>query len=641
MRIAVVGPTHPIKGGISQHTTALAGRLAEAGHDVELISWRRQYPQRLYPGTQTVEQPEFPAYGRVRRSLNWNRPDGWVREAKKLRDRDLVVFAHATPVQVPPYLAMLRVLKTSSCRTAIVCHNALPHESSRWDEPLVGALFRSADLVVVHSDAEGHAVARLTNTPIRIAKLAPFMPPAFRPNAPAPGVHGRLLFFGIVRPYKGLDILLRALAAGPPEIRLRVVGEFWGGTEATTELCRELDISERVELHPGYAPADEVADYFSDVDALVLPYRAATGSQGAAIGFQFGVPIIATDVAGLADDIRHGVDGLLVSPNDVASLAAAIRGFYSSGSAERMREHVRPIDAEAYWERYLELLIQPVNMGQSRQTVRERASMAARRRILLVAKRGAEELLWWRVAWDRLVRRSERDVRTLPEYAPSALLSTATQYMEAVDVCKELHLPLHHDRPKNWDALGAVSVVVKTLGTDIRVLDAGAASYSPVLPWLHMFGVHGLVGMNLEFEKTTFRGCGRVRMEPGDITQTGYPDGFFDAITCMSVIEHGVPMGAFFREAARILRAGGLLVISTDYDRCPPDTTGKFAYGAPVKVFGPDEIQRLVEMATDHELELVGDLMFDHKERPVHWRRTGLNYTFIRLSFLKRGPTEL
>lgn len=254
--------------------------------------------------------------------------------------------------------------------------------------------------------------------------------------------------------------------------------------------------------------------------------------------------------------------------------------------------------------------------------------------MLHLAKLGAEQVLWARVATQRLIDKRRGRKRPLPKPTLATdVLKTTAEYERSVRECRELGLPLHHDRSKNWDSLGAVSTVLHTLGADIRVLDAGAARYSSVLPWLRLYDVRELVGNNLEFTRVTRHGS--VQFEPGDVTSTHYRDGWFDAVTCMSVIEHGVPLDAFLAESARILAPGGLLVVSTDYDQMPPDTVGKFAYGVQVKIFGPDDIKAFVESAEKVGLELVGDLALDHSERPVHWTRTGLDYTFIRLTFTR------
>jgi glycosyltransferase involved in cell wall biosynthesis len=356
MRIAIVGPTHPIKGGVSQHTTVLAKRLAGAGHDVEVVSWLRQYPQRLYPGTQEVTAPEFEPFEPTRRQLSWNRPDTWIRVGRQLRDRDLVLIAHITPVQVPPYRALIAAMHGGKAQIVIVSHNVLPHERSKIDKRAVSLLFDAADRVVAHSDAEAEIARTLSDTPVVAAPIAPFLPEDFVRRAPLPGEHRRLIFFGMVRPYKGLDVLLRALARTPPDVRLRVVGEFWGGPADAERLCAELGVADRVEIRDGYLPAEQVPAQFADVDALVLPYRTATGSQGVWTAFEFGVPAIASRAGHLADDVRDGVDGFVVEPGSVDDLAAALNRFYQPGVPEQMRAAVKPVDPDPYWNRYLDAL---------------------------------------------------------------------------------------------------------------------------------------------------------------------------------------------------------------------------------------------------------------------------------------------
>ncbi|TDE34733.1 glycosyltransferase [Actinomadura sp. 6K520] len=352
LKIAIVGPAFPYKGGGAHHTTELAHRLAAAGHDVVIESWRAQYPGFLYPGRQTISAPEGEPFPGTRRRLDWRRPDGWWGTGRALRPYDLVVLAVLSPVQVPSYLGILAGLRRGA-RTVALCHNVLPHERKPYDEPLMKRLLRRVDGVLVHSEKQAGLARGLTARPVRVAEMPAHLPVA---AAAAPGdveVRRRLLFFGIVRPYKGLDVLLHALAKGPGDVGLTVAGEFWGGLDETRELIRSLDLTARVELRPGYVPAADVPGLFAAADALVLPYRTATASQNVWMAHEHGLPVIATDVGGFAGQVRDGVDGLICAPGDVASLADAIGRFYAPGEPERLRSGVRPVDHAPVWAAYL------------------------------------------------------------------------------------------------------------------------------------------------------------------------------------------------------------------------------------------------------------------------------------------------
>jgi glycosyltransferase involved in cell wall biosynthesis len=362
VRIAVVGPAHPYKGGVAQYTTELAHRLAAAGHEVVLESWSHQYPAALYPGRLTVAEPELPLFAPTRRRLSWRRPDSWLRTGRRLRGADLVVLVLVNPVQVPPYLGILAGLgRHRTARVVVQCHNVLPHEQSAVDVALVRAVLTRVDGVIVHSATQGDQARTVTDRPVTVEHMAPLVVAAATAGAGPRPVRHRLLFFGLVRPYKGLDVLLRALAAGPPDVTLRVAGEFWGGPAATERLVTELGLGHRVELRPGYVAAQDVPALFADVDALALPYRSATASLNAFLAFEQGVPVIATRVGTVECDVTDGADGVLCEPDDVESLRGAITRFYADGEPQRLRAGVGAVDATPQWRRYCTALVGSVD----------------------------------------------------------------------------------------------------------------------------------------------------------------------------------------------------------------------------------------------------------------------------------------
>ena len=359
MRLALVGPTHPYKGGIAQHTTALAHRLDEAGHEVHVVSWSAQYPARLYPGQQRVDpdKPELPPYPHTSYPLAWNRPDSWLKVGRSLRGLDAVVVVWVTPVQGPPYATLLRALGRPGPRRLALAHNVLPHESRPVDRILTRAVFRRLDGLLVHSDSERHRARDLTSGAITVAAMPPHLPAhATGPRADRPTAR-HLLFFGLVRPYKGLDVLIDALAEAPADVTLTVAGEFWGESEqqARDQVAR-LGLAGRVDLRPGYVPADEIDGLFAAADALVLPYRASTSSQQAHLAFEHGLPVLATRVGTMADHVHEDVDGLLVPPGDAAALGRAITRLYEPGVLDRLRGNVRPPDTDAPWRSYVKAL---------------------------------------------------------------------------------------------------------------------------------------------------------------------------------------------------------------------------------------------------------------------------------------------
>lgn len=217
-----------------------------------------------------------------------------------------------------------------------------------------------------------------------------------------------------------------------------------------------------------------------------------------------------------------------------------------------------------------------------------------------------------------------------------AALQTRAMSESALAEVMACGLPAHPDKPKNWDLLVALGLILDRTTPAGAVLEMGATQYSKLLPWLYLYGYRQLEGIDLVYEETIE--SDPIRYQPMDLTKTSFADASFDAIACLSVIEHGVDLGSFIRESARLLRPGGVLVASTDYWCEPVDTGGQEAYGVPIRILGPADLVVLDEHARAAGLRPivaapVGGPMC--AEKVVRWERFGLDYTFVTVAFEK------
>lgn len=214
-------------------------------------------------------------------------------------------------------------------------------------------------------------------------------------------------------------------------------------------------------------------------------------------------------------------------------------------------------------------------------------------------------------------------------------LETSGDAAAAVAEVRSCGLPPHQDAPKNWDLLVALGMILERTGRADPILEMGAPSYTRLLPWLALYGYRDLQGIDLVW-KAPAR-TGPIRFQPMDLTRTTFPDRSFAAIACLSVVEHGVDIGAYLHEAARLLRPGGLLVTSTDFWCEPIETADLTAYGGPVRIFTPADIAGWLPLAESVGLVPVRPLDLACAERVVTWERLGLRYTFANLVLERRG----
>jgi glycosyltransferase involved in cell wall biosynthesis len=321
-KVTYVGPLPPLPGGISQHGAQLVRALLADGHDVRTVSWRAQYPRLLYPGGQV--DPDAVPFPGARRTLAWYDPLSWWRAGHAARGDDLLVLPWVTPVQAPAYRVVVGAARPTPA-VAIV-HNPVPHEQRPFDQALTRAVLRRLRGAVVHAEASVAALRRIApGLPVAAVPHPPNLQVAATELPPAPPY--RLLFFGFVRPYKGLDVAFEALAkvvSKGLDVELVVAGEFWGSIEPWQRQLAALGIARRVRLRAGYVPDAEVGDLLAASHLVLAPYRHATQSGIVPIAASAGRAVVATAVGGLAEQVADGVNGVLAPPGDADALAAAI-----------------------------------------------------------------------------------------------------------------------------------------------------------------------------------------------------------------------------------------------------------------------------------------------------------------------------
>ncbi|MGQ0832708.1 MAG: glycosyltransferase family 4 protein [Microthrixaceae bacterium] len=323
MHIVYAGPVPPLRGGISHHGASLVGALQELGHEVDVLTWRDQYPRLVYRGPQT--DPDATPLPGARATLRWWSPRSVYRSGRRCRGCDVLIVPYVTPVHALHQRLLMRAVRAAE--TVVLVHNAHPHERIPFDTRLARLVFRGADRIVCHTESVARDVIQIAGQlNVAIAPIPPNLSPAAVELPPWPPI--RLLFFGFVRPYKGLDVAIEAVAklrSDGADISLTVAGEFWDPVEVHRQHAIDLGVGDRIDLRPGYVTDAEAEQLFREHHLVLLPYLEATQSAVAPVAFAAGRPVIATPVGGLIEQVHDGVNGVLADATDADSFADAIR----------------------------------------------------------------------------------------------------------------------------------------------------------------------------------------------------------------------------------------------------------------------------------------------------------------------------
>lgn len=361
MKIVLIGPVYPYKGGIAHYTSLLCRALQEK-NDVVMVSYSMQYPKLLFKKEQKDYTNKEFAIEHTQYLINTANPFNWIRaagEIKKCRS-DAVIIEWWHPYFAPCYIALAKLLRRQV--KVFICHNVFPHERFPMDRLLAKMTLRSGNKFVVQSHMDAADLksiipeANYIVTPhptYNAFKMAGIGKEEARRQIGLGMEEPMLLFFGFVREYKGLKYLIKALPyvkENIPGVKLWVVGDFGDDKEVYLELILKNGLRDDIVLVDGYVPDKEVEKYFAATDLVALPYISATQSGIAQIAYGFEKPVIATNVGGLPDVVEDGKTGYLVEKENEQALAEAIVKFFLQDSPAEFIINIRDRSQEFSWE---------------------------------------------------------------------------------------------------------------------------------------------------------------------------------------------------------------------------------------------------------------------------------------------------
>jgi len=362
MKIILIGPTYPFRGGISHYTTLLF-RCLKKRHETTFISFSRQYPQFLFPGKTDID----PSDKKIREEgvmplIDSMNPLTWVNTAVKIvRNRaEVVILPWWVSFWAPQFWVISTLVKFfSKTKILYICHNLVEHESKWFDKILTRFVLKTGDFFIVHSaEDKQDLLSMFPKAEVRKSLHPTYQVFNFGPSSPdvvrkKHGLKGNvILFFGFVREYKGLRYLIEALpqVLAKIEVTLLVVGEFWRDKDKYLRLIKDKNVGSAVVVVDKYMPNEEIGSYFSAADLVVQPYISATGSGVIQTAFGFNKPVIATKVGSLPEVIEDGKTGYLVRPQDPDDLAQAILRFFRDQKSEEFINNIKKGKHRFSWE---------------------------------------------------------------------------------------------------------------------------------------------------------------------------------------------------------------------------------------------------------------------------------------------------
>ncbi len=369
MKIDLVGPSYPFRGGISHYTTLLFKALKKK-HAVKFYSFKRQYPPFLYPGKSDTDSSHVPLQDdEIQPYLDSINPFSWILVARKIvRDKpDMTIFPWWVVFWAPQFLFIIGVLRLfSKTKILFICHNILEHEKNATKSRISRLVLSRGDFFIVHSEEEKK---RLMETTGKTRVKVNFHPSykIFNPGGMSRekareklqiSEKNVLLFFGFVRKYKGLTYLIQAM----PDIlktidaRLVIAGEFWEDKKPYLETIKQLDLGDKVTIIDRYIPNEETPYFFFAADIVVLPYTSVTGSGMVQLAFGFQKPVVVSNIGALSEVVCDKKTGFLVSPKNPDEIAKAVLAFFTESNKEEMVDRIIKEREKFSWDHLVETI---------------------------------------------------------------------------------------------------------------------------------------------------------------------------------------------------------------------------------------------------------------------------------------------
>lgn len=361
-KILILSPAHPLRGGIASFSERLAAELQQEGDEVVIYSFSLQYPNFLFPGTTQYSEDPAPAGIQIETCVNSVNPFNWLQVGRRIQKwkPDLIIVRYWLPFMGPSLGTILRIAKwNSNCKVVAITDNVIPHEKRPGDRIFTRYFLKPVDACVVMSKSVKEDIRQFTRT-----KPVAFSPHPIYDNYGAavsreeglrflelPAGNRYLLFFGFIRRYKGLDLLLQAMAL--PAVRelgvhLIIAGEYYDQAEFYENLIVEHQLAAQVISRTHFISNEEVKYYFAAASLIVQPYRSATQSGISQIAYHFEKPMLVTAVGGLPEIVADKKEGYVVDVSPQA-IADAIVDFFTANREQEFQEHLKAAKSRFSW----------------------------------------------------------------------------------------------------------------------------------------------------------------------------------------------------------------------------------------------------------------------------------------------------